>query len=158
MPIDMLDHRHRGSRDSGDQEHVHSSHENCVIQRWRNEMNSEGEADASPSRQPICPSISWIAWSDGRVAKSGLHQVEPYPATFFSAADFFDLDFLAILVAPVGKTPESKETRNVTTVVLTPPPTNILFFTRKPGNSEFFFMKLSRPRLNSHIPTLGVSH
>jgi hypothetical protein len=48
-------------------------------------------------------------------------------------ADFSDLEVLAFFSAYVVKTPESKETKKVTTSSLHPPPTGILFFTKKPG-------------------------
>jgi hypothetical protein len=72
--------------------------------------------------------------------------------------DFFrDFGFFELLTAPLGKSSESKETRKVTTLSLHPPPTGILFFTKKPGILASTTLKRNRFTFNSHTDAIDVS-
>ena len=61
--------------------------------------------------------------------------VELYQGCDFSAADFFDLDFLANLLTLMGESSVSEETINATTLVVVPPtPLGEPFFHKKTWN------------------------
>jgi hypothetical protein len=70
---------------------------------------------------------------------------------------FRDFGIFELLTAPLGKSSESKETRKVTTLSLHPPPTGILFFTKKPGILASTTLERNRPTFNSHTDAIGVS-
>jgi hypothetical protein len=75
----------------------------------------------------------------------------------FSAADFFYLDFFGIFRPSVGKASESKETKNATAMVLTPPPRGNLFSINKPGIVALTTLQLNGLRSTlTMIPSVSV--
>ena len=59
--------------------------------------------------------------------------IEPLPGYDFFGGDFFGPRLLGNFSAHMGKSSDSEETKNATTVVINPAPQGDLFLTKTPG-------------------------
>src|SRR5271157_4434969 len=107
------------------------------------------------------PTLEWRKGTDLRRAYTWIgHQVEPYPAGISLAAIFSALDFLAIFSAPLGKSSDSEETINATTLGVPCPPHGELLLYKTTRNCFINNSATNSPLphpLNSHAPSIGVS-